>query len=281
VGTEEQKQRFLPDLVSGRTLGAFGLTEPGAGSDAGGTRTTARLDGDEWVIDGQKIYCTNGNVSRSVIVTARSRKDAAGTAGISAFVVPADAPGFKVGTKENKLGCRWSDTRVLFFEECRIPRENLLGGEGEGFKVFMRTLDAGRIGIAAMSLGLAEGAFARTIAYAKEREAFGAPIAKLQAIAFRIADMRTELDAAHLLNERAIALKQAGRPFSTAAAKAKYYASEVAMRVTDAAIQIHGGYGLTTSYHVERAYRDAKLCTIGEGTSEVQKIVISRELLEE
>jgi alkylation response protein AidB-like acyl-CoA dehydrogenase len=280
-GTDEQKARYLPALCSGEKLGAFGLTEPDAGSDAKGTKTTAVLDGGEWVLNGQKVYCTNGGLAGTVIATAVTDRDAPGTHGISAFIVPTDAPGFVRGTKEDKLGCRWSDTHVLFLDDCRIPEDHLLGNLGEGFKQFMVTLDGGRISIGAMALGLAQGALDRAARYANERHAFGKPIAKLQAIQNRIADMATEIHAARLMIYDAARLKTEGKPFSKESAMAKLYASEVAMRATDSAIQVHGGYGYTTEYHVERLYRDAKLTTIGEGTSEIQRLVIARYALGE
>jgi butyryl-CoA dehydrogenase len=278
-GTDEQKKAYLPDLCAGRSLGAFGLTEPNAGSDAKGTQTTAVLDGDEWVLNGQKIFCTNGGYSKSVIATAVTDKDAPGTHGISAFIVPSDAPGFVLGTKEDKLGVRWSDTHVIFLDDCRIPKGNILGEPGGGFRLFMRTLDGGRISIGAMALGLAQGAMERAIKFANERIAFGAPIAKLQAIQNRIADMATEIHAARLMVYEAAQLKIEGKPYSRESAMAKLYASEAAMRATDSAIQVHGGYGYTNEYHVERLYRDAKLTTIGEGTSEIQRLVIARHML--
>jgi alkylation response protein AidB-like acyl-CoA dehydrogenase len=278
-GTEEQKKTYLPDLCSGRSLGAFGLTEPNAGSDAKGTQTTAVLDGDEWVLNGQKIFCTNGGYSKSIIATAVTDKDAPGTHGISAFIVPTDLPGFVLGTKEDKLGVRWSDTHGLFMDDCRIPKGNILGEPGGGFPLFMKTLDGGRISIGAMALGLAQGAMDRSIKFANERIAFGKPIAKLQAIQNRIADMAVEIQAArHLVYDSAF-LKMAGKPYAKESAIAKLFASEVAMRVTDSAIQVHGGYGYTNEYHVERLYRDAKLTTIGEGTSEIQRLVIARYML--
>jgi alkylation response protein AidB-like acyl-CoA dehydrogenase len=280
-GTPEQKALYLGKLCSGEALGAFGLTEPDAGSDAKGTKTTAVLDGDQWVLNGQKIYCTNAGYAGTVICTAVTDKEAKGTHGISAFIVPTDNPGFVKGTKEDKLGCRWSDTHVLFLDDCRIPKDHLLGEEGEGFKQFMVTLDGGRISIGAMALGLAQGALDRAARYAQERIAFGSPIAKLQAIQNRIADMATEIQAARHLVYDAARLKSAGEPFSKESAMAKLFASEVAMRATDSAIQVHGGYGYTAEYHVERLYRDAKLTTIGEGTSEIQRLVIARYVLGE
>ncbi len=280
-GTEEQKQQWLPKLAAGEYLGAFGLTEPGAGSDSGSTKTTATLDGDEWVINGQKQFITNATYAGLVTITARTDPDSQRSHGISAIVVPTDAPGYSLGTKENKLGIRASDTRELIFEDCRVPAANLLGEKDTGFPTFMKTLEGGRISIGAMALGIAQGALDKAAVYAQEREQFGKPIAKFQSIGNKLADMATEVSAARHLVYHAARLKDAGLPFGKEASMAKLYASEVASRVSSHAIQIHGGYGYSKEYHVERYYRDAKLCEIGEGTSEVQRIVIARKVLEE
>jgi len=279
MGTDEQKKRWLPGLCSGKTLGAFGLTEPTAGSDASATKTTARLEGDEWVVNGRKVYCTNGTHAGTIVFTAVT-DPGKGVNGISAFVVEKGTPGLKMGTLEKKLGLKASDTREVLFEYMKLPKENLLGGKrGEGFKEFMRTLTGGRISIGAMALGLGEGAYERALAYAQERKAFGKPIVEHQAIAFKLADMATQLAAAKHLVYYAAMLKDKGKPFRKEACMAKLFASEAAMRATDEAIQIHGGYGYSREYEVERMYRDVKLCEIGEGTSEIQRLVISRELL--
>jgi butyryl-CoA dehydrogenase len=278
AGTADQQEKYLRPLASGEKLGAYGLTEPGAGSDSRGTRTRARRDDDSWVITGGKRFITNAGAAHTYIVTAVT--DATADAGrISAFIVERDTPGFSIGRLEEKMGLHASATGELLFEDCRIPLENLLGTEGEGDKIFLRTLDGGRIGIGAMALGLAQAAYEAASAYAKEREQFGKPIAAFQGVAFMIADMATEIDAARLLVYRAAWLKDQGRPFSTEAAMAKLYASEVASRVTNAAVQVHGGYGYITEYHVERYLRDAKLTEIGEGTSQIQRMVIARNLL--
>ncbi len=278
-GTEEQRRRWVPDLASGRTLGAFGLTEPNAGSDAGGTRTTAVRDGRDWILNGSKIFITNANHAGTFVVTALTDPAAGTRGGISSFVLERGMPGFAVNKGDEKLGMRGSDWGELHFADVRVPGENLLGGVGEGFANFMKTLDGGRIGIGALALGLAVGAFERSVRFAQERLAFGKAIAEQQAIAFKLADMAVGIEAARLLIREAALARDAGRPFSRQAAMAKLHASEVAMRVTYDAIQIHGGYGFTTEYHVERMYRDAKLCTIGEGTSEIQRLVISRDIL--
>jgi alkylation response protein AidB-like acyl-CoA dehydrogenase len=279
-GSDEQKRTFVPPLARGDYLGSFGLTEPGAGSDAGATKTTATREGEEYVLSGQKAWITNAGEAGSFIVTARTSAGR-GTEGISAFIVMRETKGFSVGKPEKKLGLHSSDSRPIFFDHCRVPASQRLGPEGDGFKYFMRTLDRGRIVIGAMALGLAEGALARSLQYAKERKTFGREIANHQAIAFKLADMATEVEAARLLIYNAARRKDAGLPFAREAAMAKLFASEMAMRATSDAIQIHGGYGFTREYHVERMYRDAKLCTIGEGTSEVQRLVISRSLVQE
>jgi len=277
-GTEAQKKRWLPGAAAGEFLLSFGLTEPGAGSDAGGTRTTAVRDGDQWVLNGSKQWITNAHYAGAVIITAKTDVDAPGGSGISAFIVPTDTPGFTVEKKEDKLGMRASDTAPLTLEDVRIPTDALLGAEGEGFKYFLETLDGGRISIGALSLGLAVGAFEVARDYAAERIQFRKPIAAQQAVGFMFADMSTEIDAARLLVYEAARRKDAGEPFSDMAAKAKLYASEAAMRVTYKAIQALGGYGFCREYPVERFYRDAKLCTIGEGTSEIQRMVIARNV---
>jgi len=279
-GSDEQKRTFVPPLARGDYLGAFGLTEPGAGSDSGATKTSATREGDEYVLSGQKAWITNAGETGSFVVTARTSAGR-GTEGISAFIVKRDTAGFSIGKPEKKLGLHSSDSRPIYFDHCRVPANQRLGPEGEGFKYFMRTLDRGRIIIGSMALGLAEGALARALQYAKERKTFGREIANHQAVAFKLADMATGIEAARHLIYHAARRKDAGLPFAREAAMAKLFASEMAMRVTSDAIQIHGGYGFTREYHVERMYRDAKLCTIGEGTSEVQRLVISRSLVQE
>lgn len=277
-GTEEQKRKYMPPLCAGEYLGAFGLTEPNAGSDAGGTESTAVLDGNEWVLNGSKIYCTNGSVAGTVVATAVTDKSK-GTKGISSFIVETGNPGFSVGKHERKLGIRGSDTVEVHFEDCRIPKENILGTPGEGFKQFLITLDGGRISIGAMALGIAQGAFEQSLQYSQERQQFGKPIAAFQTIQNKLADMATEIEAARHLVYHAARLKDAGKSYSRQSAIAKLYASEVSVRVTNEAIQTHGGYGYIKEYPVERMFRDAKLTTIGEGTSEIQKLVIARNLL--
>lgn len=277
-GSEEQKRKYLVPLARGERLGCFGLTEPNAGSDAAGTQTAFARDGDEYVLNGTKILITNASYAGSAVITA-TKKPGSGHGAISAFIVEAGTPGFRAGTKEKKLGVRGSDTAELILQDCRIPRENILGEEGEGFKYFMKTLDGGRISIGAMALGIAQGALDKGVAYAKERKQFGETIGSFQAIRFMIADMATEIEAARHLVYNAARLKDAGKPFTKESAMAKLFASETAMRATRNAIQIHGGYGFMKDYPVERYYRDAKLCEIGEGTSEIQRLVISREVL--
>jgi butyryl-CoA dehydrogenase len=278
AGTEEQKERFLRPLASGAKLGAYGLTEPEAGSDSRGTRTRAHRDGDSWVLNGSKRFITNAGVADTYIVTALTERDA-DSGHISAFIVESDAPGFSIGRLEEKMGLHASRTGELLFDDCRIPLANLLGPEGEGDRLFLKTLDGGRIGIGAMALGLAQAAYEAASAYAKERQQFGRPIASFQGVAFMIADMATQIDAARLLVYRAAWLKDQGQPYSTEAAMAKLFASEMARQVTNDAIQVHGGYGYITEYHVERYLRDAKLTEIGEGTSQIQRLVIARNLL--
>ena len=277
-GTPEQKEKFLRPLVSGQKLGAFGLTEPGAGTDASGQQTKAVLDGDEYVLNGSKIFITNGKEADIYIIFAMTDKSK-GTKGISAFIVEKGTPGFTFGTKEKKMGIRGSSTYELIFTDCRIPKENLLGQEGKGFSIAMQTLDGGRIGIAAQALGIAAGALESTIAYVKERKQFGRPISKFQNTQFQIADMATKVEAARQLVYRAAIAKDTQQRFSVEAAMAKLYAAEVAMEVTTKAVQLHGGYGYTREYDVERMMRDAKITEIYEGTSEVQRMVISGSLL--
>ncbi len=275
--SEAQKMKYLPDLCSKR-LGAYGLTEPNAGSDAGGTETTAVRQGDEYILNGTKIFITNANYAETFIATAVTEKGV-GTKGISAFIFEKNTPGFSLGSKDEKLGMRGSDWGTLQFDNAKIPAENRIGEEGKGFKYFMQTLDNGRISIGALGVGIAQGALDKALRYAKERRQFGKAIAEFQAIQFMLADMAMEIEAARLLVYNAARLKLAGQPFSKEAAMAKLYASEVAMRATNHAIQIHGGYGYTKDFPVERYMRDAKLCEIGEGTSEIQRTVIARNIL--
>ncbi|SDF46494.1 acyl-CoA dehydrogenase [Sporolituus thermophilus] len=277
-GTEEQKQKYLVPLIKGKKLGAFGLTEPNAGTDAASQQTTAVLDGDHYVLNGSKIFITNGGEAEIYVVFAMTDKTK-GVKGISAFILEKGMPGFTFGKKEHKMGIRASQTMELIFQDVKVPRENLLGKEGEGFKIAMSTLDGGRIGIAAQALGIAQAALDHAVKYAKERVQFGKPIASNQAIAFMLADMATEIDAARLLTYRAAYAKDQGRPFSKEAAMAKMYASDVAMRVTTDAVQIFGGYGYTREYPVERLMRNAKITQIYEGTNQVQRMVISGALL--
>jgi butyryl-CoA dehydrogenase len=277
-GTDAQKDRYLADMASGRRLGAFALTEPGAGTDAGSGTCTATLHGDEYALNGSKIFITNAPFAEVYIVFAKTDPER-GTRGMSAFIVEKDTPGFSVGEAEHKLGIRGSSTPPLYFSDCRVPRDALLGKEGDGFKVAMQTLDGGRIGIAAQALGIAQAALDASVAYAKERVQFGKPIAANQAIQWMIADMGTAVDAARLLVYRAAWCVDTGRDYGTEGAMAKLFASEAATRVADRAIQIHGGYGYTESYPVERNYRDAKITEIYEGTSEVQRMVIARSYL--
>jgi butyryl-CoA dehydrogenase len=278
AGTDQQKERYLRPMASGAVIGAYGLTEPGAGSDSRGTRTRAHRDGDDWILNGGKRFITNAGVAGTYIVTAvTDREEASGK--ISAFIVEADAPGFSIGRMEEKMGLHASNTGELIFADCRVPGENMLGPEGEGDKLFLKTLDGGRIGIAAMALGLAQAAYEAAAAYAKERRQFGKAIAEFQGVAFMIADMAVKIDAARLLTYRAAWLKDCGKPYTTEAAMAKLFASEVARDVTNDAVQVHGGYGYVAEYHVERYLRDAKLTEIGEGTSQIQRMVIARNLL--
>jgi butyryl-CoA dehydrogenase len=299
-GTDEQRQRFVPLLASGHVLGGFGLTEPSAGSDAGGTRTTAWRSGSKYILNGTKIFITHGGVGEIFVVTAVT-DPSQGTKGISSFILTKETTdlevalrigvghepslpamsGFRSGKKEDKLGWRASDTRELVFEDVEVPTENLLGAEGMGFVNFMRTLDSGRIGIAALSLGIAEGAYEEAVRYAAVRKQFGQAIANFQGIAFQLADMATEIEAGKHLTYHAAWLAMHGKPFAKHAAMAKLYCSELAMRNTIKAIQVHGGYGYTKDYPVERMMRDAKICEIGEGTSEIQRMVIARNILKE
>ncbi|MGK2851094.1 MAG: acyl-CoA dehydrogenase family protein [Candidatus Limnocylindrales bacterium] len=279
AGTDAQKQAFLVPMASGRVIGAYGLTESGAGSDAGGTRTTARLDGEAWVLDGSKRFITNAGQAGTYIVTARTGATPKGDAEISAFIVPADTPGFSVGRLEDKLGLHASATGELRFDGARVPAANLLGERSGGFKTFLKILDGGRISIGALAVGLAQAALDAAIPYAQSREQFGRPIGSFQGVAFMVADMATEIEAARLMVHKAAWLKDQGRDFGLVAAQAKLFASEVSSRATNNAIQIHGGYGYVTDYPVERYMRDAKLTEIGEGTSQVQRLVIARKIL--
>ena len=281
-GTPEQKAKYIPDLASGKKLGAFGLTEPGAGTDAQGQQTKAVLDGDEWVLNGSKCFITNGkeaDVYVIIAVTGIVEKKGRKVKEISAFIVEKGTPGFSFGTKEKKMGIRGSSTYELIFTDCRIPKENLLGVKGKGFGMAMHTLDGGRIGIAAQALGLAEGALERTIDYVKERKQFGRAIAQFQNTQFTLADMSTRVEAAKLLVYKAAQAKETQAVYSVEAAQAKLYASETASYVTNRAVQLHGGYGFIRDYEVERMMRDAKITEIYEGTSEVQRMVISGSLL--
>lgn len=280
-GSEEQKDRWMPDLCTGAAMASFGLTEPDAGSDAGGTKTTAVRDGDHWVLNGSKIFITNATnpLAKVAVVQAVTGKQPDGRKRYSCFLIPHGTPGFSQVTMHGKMMWRSSDTGELYFDDCRVPAEAMLGNEGEGFHQMLSTLDRGRLAIAAMGLGGAQGAFEMAVAYSKERRQFGRPICDFQAIGFKLADMATEIEAARALLYRACWLIDAGKPFGKEAAMAKLYCSEVMGRVVDAAVQVHGGYGLMKEYHVERFYRDQKLLTIGEGTSEIQRMVISRHVL--
>ena len=277
-GTEEQKQKYLVPLAKGEKLGAFGLTEPNAGTDAAGQQTVAVLDGDEYVLNGSKIFITNGGQAEIYVIFAMTDR-MKGTRGISAFIVEADTPGFSIGKIEDKLGIRASATSELIFQNCRIPKENLLGEEGKGFKIAMSTLDGGRIGIAAQALGIAQGALDESVEYLKEREQFGRPLSKFQGLQWMVADMGTEIEAARLLVYRAAFNKSNGLPYNKEAAMAKLFAANTAMNVTTKAVQLHGGYGYTKDYPVERMMRDAKITEIYEGTSQVQQMVIAGNLL--
>lgn len=277
-GSDELRREYVPKLACGEWIGAWGLTEPGAGSDAGGTKTTAVRDGDHWVLNGSKNFITHATVGDAAVVVARTSSEG-GHHGISAFFVPFDRSGVSPGKKENKLGMRCSDTSSLVLEDCSVPAGYLLGQEGEGFVQAMQVLDGGRISIAALSVGIGRGALESAVEYANVREQFGRPISAFQITRVKLADMATELDAARLLTMRSAALKDQGRKTTLESSMAKLYASEVAVRIGEEAVQIHGGYGYTKEYPAERFWRDAKLCTIGEGTSEIQRMVIARELL--
>ncbi len=280
-GSQMQKERYLVPMASGEHIGAYGLSEPDAGSDAGATRTQAIEEGDHWVVNGTKMWITNAAEASTMVFTARTGGEERGTSDISAFIVDPRQDGITVNKLDGKLGCRGSTTCEVVFENARLPAENLLGMRNEGFKQFLTILDNGRMSIAAMALGLAQGAYEEALAYAQERVQFGKPIAQLQAIAFMLAEMATRIEAARGLVYEAARQKDAGKPIVKASAMAKYYASEMAQWVTTKAIQVHGGYGYSREYPVERMWRDAKLTTIGEGTSEIQLIVISREILTE
>ncbi|HUF58517.1 MAG TPA: acyl-CoA dehydrogenase family protein [Actinomycetota bacterium] len=277
-GTHEQRQRWIPPIAAGEMLAGFGLTEPGSGSDAAALRTKARLDGGEWAIDGSKSFITNSGTPITGFVVVACRTDEGSANGVSTILVPAEAPGFTVGPPYRKLGWRSSDTHELAFEDCRVPEENLLGEAGKGLAQCLAALDDGRISIAALSVGLAQGCLDASVSYAKEREAFGRPIGAYEAVAFKLADMRATIDSARLLTYRAAWLKDQGRPYATEAAIAKLRASEIAVDVAREAIQVHGGYGFTEEFPVARAYRDAKVLEIGEGTSEILRLVIARDL---
>ncbi|MEO0333324.1 MAG: acyl-CoA dehydrogenase family protein, partial [Bacteroidota bacterium] len=276
-GNEEQKQQYLPKLASGESIGAWGLTEPNTGSDAGRMKCVAEKDGDYYVINGAKNFITHGKSGHVAVVIARTG-ELLDSHGMTAFVIKRGTPGFTAGKKENKLGMRASETAEMIFDNCRVHKSQVLGEVGEGFIQSMKILDGGRISIAALSLGIAKGAYEASVKYAKEREQFGKPIAKFQGISFKIADMATKIAAAELLTRKAGEMKDAGQKVTKMSAMAKYYASEVAVEVSTDAIQVHGGYGYVKDFPVEKFYRDAKLCTIGEGTSEIQKLVISREV---
>jgi alkylation response protein AidB-like acyl-CoA dehydrogenase len=280
AGTEEQKRKYIPKLATGEYIGAWGLTEPSSGSDAGSARMTASKAKGGWVLNGTKTFITNGHYADVIVVIAVTDRTAH-THGLSAFVLEKDTKGFRAGKKENKLGLRASDTSELIFEDCFLPAECLLGKEGAGFIDAMRVLDGGRISIAALSLGMAEGAYESALKYSKERKQFGKPISEFQAIQWKLADMATEIEAAKLLTFRAASMKDAGMKTTQESSMAKLYASEVAVRCANEGVQIHGGYGFIKDYPAEKFYRDVKLCTIGEGTSEIQRLVIARQLLKD
>jgi alkylation response protein AidB-like acyl-CoA dehydrogenase len=279
-GTEEQKQKYLPKLATGEWIGAWGLTEPNTGSDAMRMQCVATRDGDYWVLNGNKLWITHGISGNVAVVIARTG-ELLDSRGMTAFVVERGTPGFLAGKKENKLGMRASETAEMIFDNCRLHKNQILGEEGEGFIQSMKILDGGRISIAALSVGIAMGAYEASVKYAKERQQFGQPIANFQGISFKLADMATKIEAAELLTRQAGYLKDAGKKCTKQSAMAKYYASEVAVEVSTDAVQVHGGYGYTKDFPVEKFYRDSKLCTIGEGTSEIQKLVISREVIKE
>ncbi|PRT10286.1 acyl-CoA dehydrogenase [Bacillus thuringiensis] len=276
-GTEEQKQKFLRPMAEGKKIGAYGLTEPGSGSDAGGMKTIAKRDGDHYILNGSKIFITNGGIADIYVVFALTDPESK-QRGTSAFIVESDTPGFSVGKKESKLGIRSSPTTEIMFEDCRIPVENLLGEEGQGFKVAMQTLDGGRNGIAAQAVGIAQGALDASVEYARERHQFGKPIAAQQGIGFKLADMTTDVEAARLLTYQAAWLESEGLPYGKESAMSKVFAGDTAMKVTTEAVQVFGGYGYTKDYPVERYMRDAKITQIYEGTQEIQRLVISRML---
>ncbi|WP_085506288.1 acyl-CoA dehydrogenase [Thalassobacillus devorans] len=280
-GTEEQKQKYIPKLASGEYLGAFALTEPSAGSDAGSLKTRAVKQGDTYILNGSKVFITNGGEADTYIVFARTNMEERGYQGVSTFIVEKDTPGLVIGKKEKKMGLHGSNTVQLTFDNCEVPAEQMLGNEGEGFRIAMSNLNSGRIGIAAQSLGIAEAAMEHAVAYAKEREQFGKPIAKQQGLSFKLADMATEVEAAKLLTYHAAALKEAGAPCNKEVSMAKMYASKTAMKNAIEAVQVYGGYGYTEDYPVERLFRDAKVCEIYEGTNEIQHIVISKHLLKD
>ena len=283
AGTDDQKKRYLVPMASGEVIGAYGLTEPEAGSDSGGTRTTAKLedgaDGGCWVINGRKRFITNAGQAGTYVITAKTGERDDGSPEISAFILDKDTPGFSIGRLEEKLGLHASATGELLFENARIPADQILGANGEGWKTFLKTLDGGRISIGAMAVGLSQAALDASVAYARERKQFGRPIGSFQGVAFMIADMATEVEAARAMVWRAAWLKDQGRDYSTAAAEAKLFASEVSQRVTNWGVQVHGGYGYVEEYKVERFLRDAKLTELGEGTSQIQRLVIGRKVL--
>ncbi len=278
AGNTFQRQQFLAPLAQGKKLGAWSLTEAGAGSDAGAIRSTAKREGETWVLNGEKAFTTHGTSADICVAMART-DSTRGHDGISAFIIEKGTPGFQHGKKENKLGLRASDTSTVIFDNCRIPESNLLGKEGNGYRDSLKILSGGRIGIAALSLGIAQGAYEAALNYSREREQFGKPISDFQAIQFKLADMATEIDAARLLTYRAAWMKDSGANLTAESSMAKLYASEVAVRVANECVQIHGGYGYVKDYPAEKYYRDVKLCTIGEGTSEIQRILIAREVL--
>jgi alkylation response protein AidB-like acyl-CoA dehydrogenase len=280
AGNEEQKKKYIPKLATGEFIGAWGLTEPSAGSDAGSARMSAARRGNSWILNGSKTFITNGHYADALVVIAVTDR-AAHTHGLSAFIVDKDTKGFRPGKKENKLGLRASDTAELIFEDCEIPATNLLGKEGDGFIDAMRVLDGGRISIAALGLGMAEGAYEAALHYSKQRQQFGKAISDFQAIQWKLADMATEIEAAKLLTFRAASMKDAGMKTTLESSMAKLYTSEVAVRCANEGVQIHGGYGFIKDYPAEKFYRDVKLCTIGEGTSEIQRLVIARQLLKD
>jgi alkylation response protein AidB-like acyl-CoA dehydrogenase len=278
AGNDEQRQRFIPKLASGEFIGAWALTEPGSGSDAGGAICSATRKGDRWVLNGTKTFCTNGHYADVLVVLAVTNREA-GTHGLSAFIVEKGSKGFRPGKKENKLGLRASDTAELIFEDCEVPAENLVGKEGEGFVDALRVLDGGRISIAALGQGMAQGAFDAALKYAKERKQFDRPISDFQAIQWKLADMAVQIEAGRALIWRAATMKDAGKNTTLASSMAKLYTAEMAVRCANECVQIHGGYGFIKDYPAEKFYRDVKLCTIGEGTSEIQRMVIAREIL--